>query len=107
MKTIEERAKEYAKKEGSISLSETYNQCLAEIYEMAYIAGANEQKAIDDNRYIESLSKILKSIKKDTIDDACEWLSDYFVFKHEAMSAQGCDAFLRAFRKAMGDKYVE
>ena len=35
------------------------------------------------------------------IDKACEWLSDYFVIKHEAMSAQGCDVFLKEFRKAM------
>ena len=48
MKTIEERAKEYAKKESSISLSEVYNQCLAEIYEKAYIVGAEEQKEIDE-----------------------------------------------------------
>ena len=44
--------------------------------------GATEQKAID-------------------IEKVCDWLSNYFVFEHEAMSAQGCDAFLRAFRKAM------
>ena len=47
MKTIEERAKEYASKKGDISLSPIYNEALASVYEEAYIAGAAEQKAID------------------------------------------------------------
>ena len=47
MKTIEERAKEYASKKGDISLSPIYNEALARIYEEAYIVGAAEQKAID------------------------------------------------------------
>ena len=57
MKTIEERAKEYASKKGNISLSPIYNEALARIYEEAYIAGAAEQKAID-------------------IDNACDWLKE-------------------------------
>ena len=48
MKTIEERAKEYASKKGDISLSPIYNEALVSIYEEAYIAGATEQKTIDD-----------------------------------------------------------
>lgn len=47
MKTIEERAKEYASKKGDISLSPVYNEALANIYEEAYIAGATEQLSID------------------------------------------------------------
>ena len=47
MKTIEERAKEYASKKADISLSAIYNEALASVYEEAYIAGAAEQKAID------------------------------------------------------------
>ena len=47
MKTIEERAKEYASKKADISLSDVYNEALASIYEEAYIAGATEQKEID------------------------------------------------------------
>ena len=60
MKSIEERAKEYASKKGDISLSPIYNEALARIYEEAYITGAAEQKAID-------------------IDKACEWLDTYFM----------------------------
>ena len=47
MKTIEERAKEYAARKADISLNDIYNEALANIYEEAYIAGATEQKAID------------------------------------------------------------
>lgn len=45
MKTIEKRAKVYAKLQGDISLSKIYNQCLglANIYEDGYIMGAEEQ----------------------------------------------------------------
>lgn len=57
MKSIEERAKEYASKMGDISLSPVYNKALASVYKEGYIAGANEQKAID-------------------IERACEWLKN-------------------------------
>ena len=53
MKTIEERAKEYATQKADISLSDIYNEALANIYKEAYIAGATEQKSIDiDNACI-------------------------------------------------------
>lgn len=48
MKTIEERAKEYGSKKGDISLSPIYNKALANVYEEAYIAGAKDQKAVDE-----------------------------------------------------------
>ena len=48
MKTIKERAKEYASKKADISLSTVYNDALANLYEEGYIAGATEQNAIDD-----------------------------------------------------------
>ena len=64
MKTIAERAKEYASKIADISLSDIYNEALASIYEEGYIAGAVQQKAID----------IEKS--KTAFDNACGWLSD-------------------------------
>ena len=73
MKTIEERAKEYASKKGDISLSAIYNEALASIYEEAYIAGATEQKAID-------------------IDKVCDWLKARNVLTEDS---------LEGFRKAM------
>ena len=48
MKTIEERAEEYGSKKGDISLSAVYNEALANIYKEGYIAGATEQKEIDE-----------------------------------------------------------
>ena len=56
MKTIEERAKEYGSKKGDISLSAVYNEALTNIYKEGYIAGASEQKAIDE-KYIELLEE--------------------------------------------------
>ena len=79
MKTIEERAKEYASKKGDISLSPIYNEALASIYEETYIAGATEQKAID-------------------IDKACKWLKENVEGGVHPQSAYG---FAYRFRKAM------
>ena len=65
METIEERAKEYATQKADISLSDIYNEALANIYEEAYIAGATEQKAIDNDK------------AKSAFNKACGWLSTY------------------------------
>ena len=81
MRTIEERAKEYAPDpvdpDCILPAREGY---IVNQQRNAYIAGATEQKAID-------------------IEKVCDWLSNYFVFEHEAMLAAGCDAFLRKLRK--------
>ena len=66
MKTIEERAKEYASKKGDISLSPIYNEALASVYEEAYIAGAKEQKAIDIDKVCDWL-RVRNVITKDTL----------------------------------------
>lgn len=79
MKTIEERAREYASKKGDISLSPIYNEALASIYEEAYIAGATEQKAID-------------------IDKACKWLKEN---TEGGIHPQRAYSFPGMFRKAM------
>ena len=76
MKTIEERAKDYASKKADISLSPIYNEALASIYEEGYIAGAKEQNRID-------------------IDKACDWLKARNVLT---------DASLDGFRKAMEEE---
>ena len=77
MKTIEERADAYV---GHPEEIDEFTS--ATIKRGAYIRGAKEQKAID-------------------IDKVCDWLSNYFVFEHESMSAAGCDAFLRKLRKEL------
>ena len=55
-KTIEERAKEYGSKKGDISLSPIYNEALASVYEEVYIAGASDQKAIDDEAMLKGFT---------------------------------------------------
>ena len=81
MKTIEERAKEYASKKADISLSDVYNEALASIYEEDYIAGAKEQKAIDDaecvNQVIMGKGSAINHYKQgyhDAVNKACELL---------------------------------
>lgn len=124
MKTIEERADAYV---GHPFEIDEFSSTTAK--RQAFIDGAKEQKVIDDemllkkwddmteeeyNREIAFVDWYLKNgngaptfsdaiewARKEFIEKACEWLSDYFVFKHEAMSAQGCDAFLKKFRSAM------
>ena len=60
MKTIEERAREYAEKEDLLQYTDEFKYCQKD-----YIAGAKEQKAIDiDNA-------------KSAFNKACGWLSTY------------------------------
>ena len=63
MKTIEERAKEYASKKADISLSPIYNEALASIYEEAYIAGAKEQRCIDNEYFRQKIKKAILWLK--------------------------------------------
>ena len=71
MKTIEERAIEYANKKWTFDVHFIANE--------SYIAGANEQKAID-------------------IDKACEWLKENVEGGVHPQSTYG---FVEKFRKAM------
>ena len=92
MKTIEERAKEYGSKKGDISISPVYNEALARIYEEGYMAGAKEQKAIDDAKLLKLKSSWEKEAQinhddvanykqgyHDAIEKACEYLDIYFM----------------------------
>lgn len=124
--TIEERADAY------VGHPEEIDEFTSEtIKRAAYIRGAKEQKAIDDemrlkkwddmteaeyNREISFVDWYLKNGKgaptfsdaiewarKDLLDKVCNWLGNYFVFEHEAMSAAHCDAFLRTLRKSIAE----
>ena len=105
MKTIEERAKEYASKKANISLSAVYNEALARIYKEGYTAGATEQKAIDEEVRLNKCDDMTKAeydretafvdyyrkqgkgtptysdaiewARKEVINDACKWFGDY------------------------------
>ena len=104
MKTIEQRAKEYASKQGDIALSTLYNAVLA-IINNAYIAGAVEQKIIDDEvrlkksddmtkaeydretafadwyfqnvKGVPTFSDAIEWERKQTIDEVCEWMTNF------------------------------
>ena len=117
MKTIEERAKEYSKK-----------QCVKPVAYNSYIAGAKEQKAIDEevrlkkcddmteaeyNRetafvdwYLENgkgmpaYSDAIEWARKDLLDKVCEWIDKYlhlFVMKGNILYPK----LAQEFRKAM------
>ena len=79
MKTIEERAKEY-----SLNDFDGYYTGREKAVEEGYIAGATEQKLIDDVSLQERFQKVLNGQKRDLIDKACKWLDIYlhlFVMK--------------------------
>ena len=104
MKTIEQRAKEYASKQGDIALSTLYNAVLA-IINNAYIAGAVEQKIIDEEVRLKKSDDMAKAeydretefadwylkngkgtptysdaiewARKQTIDEVCEWMTNF------------------------------
>ena len=107
MRTIAERAKEYASKKGDISLSPIYNEALASVYEEGYIAGAKEQKTIDEEVRLKKCDDITQAeydrevafadwyhqnregtptysdaiewARKEAIEEARDWFSDYLM----------------------------
>ena len=124
MKTIEERAKEYSKK-----------QCVKPVAYNSYIAGAKEQKAIDEevrlkkcddmteaeyNRetafvdwYLENgkgmpaYSDAIEWARKDLLYKACEWIKENFedYVDVEVSSYYIYDKqFVEDFRKAMEEE---
>ena len=124
MKSIEERAKEYASKQGDIALSTLYNAVFA-IINNAYIAGAVEQKIIDEEVRLKKSDDMTKAeydrdtafadwylkngkgtptysdaiewARKQTIDEMCEWMTN---FKNAAGQFPLYD-YVGNFRKAM------
>lgn len=94
MKTIEERAKEFALRDfpGRDKMKESILELKESANETGYIAGATEQKAIDDANLQERFEKVLNGQKWDLIDKACEWLKARNVLT---------DASIEGFRKAM------
>lgn len=106
MKTIKERANLAAWQiYEEIGLSKHSIDRVAEIIEEKML----EQKAIDDAELSKLKSAWGNEIQvnrrfyikgyQDAVEKICNWLINYFVFEHEAISAAGCDAFLRKLRK--------
>ena len=126
MKTIEERAKEYASKKANISSCAIYNDALASIYMEGYIAGAKEQKVIDEevrlkkcddmteaeynhetafvDWYLENgkgmpaYSDAIEWARKEVINKACEWLEEHL---YEEMFDLPFNNWIELFKKAM------
>ena len=122
MKTIEERAKEaYPAHEYSV---------LERVMKRgAYIRGAKEQKAIDEEVRLKKSDDMTKAeydrevafadwylkngkgtptysdaiewARKQTIDEVCNWLDNYLVCEHEILTKEGCESVINEFRKAI------
>ena len=123
MKSIEERAKEYASKKADISLSAVYNEALASIYEEGYIAGAKEQKVIDEEVRLKKSDSMTQAeydrevafadwyLKNGTgtptYSDAIEWARKEVINKAcELLKSVGVltdDDSIMGFIKAMGE----
>ena len=75
MKTIEERALEYAKKSGIDHYTDYFDFC-----QQVYIAGATEQKVIDEEAQINYNNEaIYKQGYHDAVEKACKWFADYLM----------------------------
>ena len=77
------------------TIEERANLAAWQIYEETILS----EHSVD--RVAEIIAEKIHEQKAIDIDKVCDWLSNYFVFEHEAMTATGCDAFLKALRKAM------
>ena len=103
MKTIEERAKEYAP-----------NPFLAALERKAYIAGATEQKAIDNEELLKLKSAWEKQAQinhndednynqgyHDAVEKACKWMKENIDGGVHPSSTYG---FVEKFKKAMEEQ---
>ena len=118
MRTIEERASEYSKGR--------WDELTAK---EAYIAGANEQKAIDEEVRLKksdamteaeydretafadwylkngkgtpTYSDAIEWARKQTIDEVCNWLDNYLACEHEILTKAGCEIIINILRKTM------
>ena len=118
MKTIEERAKEYASKKADISLSPVYNDALTNLYEEGYIAGATEQKAIDEevrlkkcddmteaeyNRGTAFADWYLKNGKSTpTYSDAIEWARKQTIDEVASLHQRSHPTWVRGLKQYLG-----
>ena len=131
MKTIEERAEEYVPNTitAHIFKSSPLKGLIVRILRDAYIAGAKEQQAIDEevrlkksddmteaeyNRetafadwYLKNgkgtptYSDAIEWSRKQTIDEVCNWLGNYLVVEHEILTKAGCENVINELRKAL------
>ena len=102
---------------------------LVDIMEEYYIKGATEQQAIDEEVRLKKSDDMTKAeydretafadwylkngkgtptysdaiewARKQTIDEVCNWLGNYFVWEHEVLTKAGCESVINELRKAM------
>ena len=95
----------------------------------AYIAGAVEQKIIDEELRLKKSDDMTKAeydretefadwylkngkstptfsdaiewARKQTIDEACIWLGNYLVVEHKILTKAGCESVINELRKAL------
>lgn len=104
MKTIEERAMEFANRHEEAELNlrglgGVYGYDRIKNAEIcAYERGAKEQQQIDDANLQERFEKVLNGQKWELIDKACEWLEEHL---YEEMFNLPFNHWIELFRKAM------
>ena len=131
MKSIEERAREYADRHKAAEIvgkvygyERIYN---AEL--IAYERGATDQKAIEEEVTLKkynamtgkqldreecftswyfqnakgapTFSDAIEWARKQTIDEVCNWLDNYLACEHEILTKAGCEIIINILRKAM------
>ena len=122
MKSIVERAKE------AYPINE-YSITVGTMIRGAYIRGAKEQQAIDEEVRLKKSDDMTKAeydretdfadwylkngkstptfsdaiewARKQTIDEVCEWLGNYFVWEHEVLTKAGCENVINELSKAL------
>ena len=138
MKAIEQRAKEWGEHivettpydvvDGKVCVF-VEDRDIADVAEESYIAGARDQKAIDEEVRLKKSDDMTKAeydretafadwylkngkgtptysdaiewARKQTIDEACNWLSDYLVCEHEILTKADCENVINELRKAL------
>ena len=138
MKTIEERAKKWSEHIVETTPYDVVNgevcvfakdRDIADVAEESYIAGATDQKAIDEEVRLNKSDDMTKAeydretafagwylkngkgtptysdaiewARKQTIDEVCNWLGNYFVWEHEMLTKVGCENAINDLCKAM------
>ena len=130
-KTIEQRAEEYAPNTitSHIFKHSPLKGLIVRILRDTYIAGAKDQKAIEEEVRLKksddmteaeydretafadwylkngkgtpTFSDAIEWARKQTIDEVCNWLGNYFVWEHEVLTKAGCENVINELRKAL------
>ena len=48
-----------------------------------------------------TFSDAIEWARKQTIDEVCNWLGNYFVWEHEVLTKAGCESVINELRKAI------